>query len=163
MKCAPGSLNQLPPWVEISGDVRLTPFFEVGDMKAKVSGWVAELNDDLGPLRTHGPFSRYEIEGHKGRLELVWGDGCLEGIACSLDSEGHAALCAATRRVLGDAKPYSICGSLPLVRDLQRGGFDVQMTGFGLMSTYHADNEYCLLSDMAKGFEVLVQVVAELE
>ena len=41
------------------------------------------------------------------------------------------------RQVLGEAKPYSICGSLPLVRNMQRGGFDVQMTGFGLMSTYH--------------------------
>ena len=29
VKCAVGSLNQLPPWVEISGDVRLTPFYEV--------------------------------------------------------------------------------------------------------------------------------------
>lgn len=30
VKCPPGGLNQLPPWVEISGDVRLTPFYEVG-------------------------------------------------------------------------------------------------------------------------------------
>jgi len=65
--------------------------------------------------------------------------------------------------VRGEAKPYSIGGSLPLVRDLQRGGFDVQITGFGLLSTYHADNEYCLLSDMEKGFQVLVGVVAHLE
>ena len=65
--------------------------------------------------------------------------------------------------MLGEAKPYSICGSLPLVRDLQRGGFDIQMTGFGLMKTYHADNEFCLLSDMAKGFRILRGVIAELE
>lgn len=71
------------------------------------------------------------------------------------------------------------------MRDLQRGGFDVQITGvfplktyhaevtrdypdyprlgFGLMKTYHADNEFCLLSDMEKGFRILLGVVDELE
>ena len=98
-----------------------------------------------------------------GKLELKWGTGILEGIACSLDSEGHKALCKATEAVLGEAKPYSICGSLPLVRELQRAGFDVQMTGFGRMDAYHADNEYCLLSDMSNGFDILVQVVSQLE
>jgi hypothetical protein len=28
------------------------------------------------------------------------------------------------------------------------------MTGFGLMSTYHADNEYCVFSGMRSGFEI---------
>jgi acetylornithine deacetylase len=37
------------------------------------------------------------------------------------------------------------------------------MTGFGLMSTYHADNEYCLLSDMRSGFEIQRQVIMDLE
>ena len=60
------------------------------------------------------------------------------------------------------AFPPALC-RWGVVRDLQRGGFDVQMTGFGLMSTYHADNEYCLLSDMKAGFEVLREVVSELE
>lgn len=163
VKCAVGSLNQLPPWVEISGDVRLTPFYEVGDLKAKIDTFVAEMNEKITELPSPGPVSKYEIAGARGKLELTWGEGYMEGIACSLDSPGHLALCAATERVLGVAKPYSICGSLPLVRDLQRGGFDVQMTGFGLMSTYHADNEYCLLTDMKAGFDILVQVVAQLE
>ena len=87
----------------------------------------------------------------------------LEGIACSTDSEGHHALVGATKDVLGEVKPYSIGGSLPLVRDLQRGGFDLQITGFGLMKTYHADNEYCLLSDQEKGFKILRGVIANLE
>ena len=58
--------------------------------------------------------------------------------------------------MLWDAKPYSIGGSLPLVRNMQRCGFDEKMTGFGLMSTYHAAIEYCLLSDifMRSGFEI---------
>lgn len=37
---------------------------------------------------------------------------------------------------------------------MQRCGFDEQMTEFGLMSTYHADNEYCVFSDMRSGFEI---------
>ena len=49
------------------------------------------------------------------------------------------------------------------MRDLQRAGFDIQMTGFGLMKTYHADNEFCLYSDMANGFKILLGVIGELE
>lgn len=30
-------------------------------------------------------------------------------------------------------------------------------------STYHADNEYCLFSDMQKGFRILVGVISDLE
>ena len=64
--------------------------------------------------------------------------------------------------MLGSVAPYSIGGSLPLVRDLKRGGFDIQMTGFGNMSTYHADNEFCNLSSMEKGFRILLGVLARL-
>lgn len=164
VRCAVGSLNQLPPWVEISGDVRLSPFYEVKELREALTAWVADINKNLETaLPTFGPASKYVIEGFRGSLELEIAEGYLEGIACSLDSDGHAALVAATQQVRGEAKPYSIGGSLPLVRDLQRGGFDVQITGFGLLSTYHADNEYCLLSDMEKGFQVLVGVVAHLE
>ena len=164
VKCAVGALNQLPPWAEIHGDVRLTPFYEAEACKAKLREWVGEMNaspDKL--LDSPGPVAKYEIEGFKGSLELSFGETHLDGIACSTDSQGHKALCAATEAVLGEVKPYSICGSLPLVRDLQRAGFDIQMTGFGLMKTYHADNEFCLYSDMANGFKILLGVIGELE
>jgi acetylornithine deacetylase len=29
VKCAVGSINQIPAWAEVSGDIRLTPFYEV--------------------------------------------------------------------------------------------------------------------------------------
>jgi len=163
VKCAVGSLNQLPPWVEISGDIRLTPFYEVDAVRAAVDGYVADINANITSLPTMGPCSKYEIEGARGSLELTWGAGYMEGIACSLESEGHHMLMAATKEVLGEAKPYSICGSLPLVRNLQRAGFDIQMSGYGKMSVYHADNEYCCLSDMANGFQILVKLIAKLE
>jgi len=41
---------------------------------------------------------------------------------------------------------------------MQREGFDLQLDGFGLMSTYHANNECCLLSDMRRAFCILLKV-----
>ncbi len=73
-----------------------------------------------------------------------------------------AALCDALTAVRGTCKPFSICGSLPLVDDLQRAGFDMQITGFGLSSTYHADNEYALFSDLKNGYRVFGHIVAAL-
>jgi len=67
----------------------------------------------------------------------------------------------ATTEVLGAAncRPYSVGGSLPLVRYMQREGFDLQLDGFGLMSTYHAINEYCNLSDMKKAHEIMLRTI----
>ena len=84
----------------------------------------------------------------------------MEGIACNLDSPGLKALIDATAQVKGEAKPYSITGSLPLVREMQNAGFDIQISGFGLSKTYHADNEYCLLSDMQDAFQILLRVIS---
>lgn len=33
----------------------------------------------------------------------------------------------------------------------------------GLMATYHAKNEYCLLSDMNQGYQVFISVISQLE
>ena len=154
-----GSINQIPAWCKVSGDIRLTPFYEVKDVMAAVDRYVAEINADVTQLDSRGPVSKYKCPTTKGEkqgvLEFEWGESPMEGIACSLDSDGHRALCDATKEILGEAKPYAICGSLPLVRDLQRGGFDVQLTGYGLSSAYHADNEFCKLSDMQNGFRIL--------
>jgi acetylornithine deacetylase len=61
--------------------------------------------------------------------------------------------------VYGQCKPYAITGSLPCIRELQDEGYDVQTIGFGKMATYHANNEYALLSDFAKGFQVLLKLI----
>jgi acetylornithine deacetylase len=113
-------------------------------------------------------------------------------------------MCDALTAVKGKAEPYSICGSLPLVDQLQKAGFgslpcsapslalsvsdpprdlppfrfvhavpcalytthhtraDVQLCGFGLSSTYHADNEYALLSDMKDGYQVFCRILGAL-
>ena len=56
----------------------------------------------------------------------------------------------------------SICGSLPLVDTLKKAGFDIQLIGFGLSSVYHADNEYCQLSDMKDATKVLCNLISAL-
>jgi acetylornithine deacetylase len=53
--------------------------------------------------------------------------------------------------------------SLPLVRDLQRAGFDLTLVGFGKSAVYHGDNEYCLLSDMQDAIKILARTVANVE
>jgi acetylornithine deacetylase len=69
----------------------------------------------------------------------------------------------ATEDVLGEVKPYSISGSLPLVRWMQDNGFDVQIVGYGLSSRYHAENEYCQLSDMVKAVQIMSKILLRLE
>ena len=50
-----------------------------------------------------------------------------QGIACNLNSDAFKKLDEATKEVMGESKPYSITGGLPLVKDLQEAGFDVQV------------------------------------
>lgn len=49
-------------------------------------------------------------------------DEAMSGVACNLDSRGFHVLCKATEDVVGHVKPYSITGSLPLIRELQVRG-----------------------------------------
>ncbi|CAB9527070.1 Acetylornithine deacetylase [Seminavis robusta] len=175
IECAQGALNQLPPWTTLSGDIRLTPFYDPADVMTKVEGYVEELNQNMGTpgfIPTRGPCSKYTLEGDdidikSGKLELKWADTLegavrqMEGIACDLKSLGLQALIDATTEVKGEpAKPYAITGSLPLVRQMQREGFDVQITGFGESKAYHADNEYAILSNMKDAFQILLRVIS---
>jgi acetylornithine deacetylase len=56
-------------------------------------------------------------------------------------------------------KPYSTTGGLPLVKDLQDAGFDVQITGFGREETYHAPNEFGVLSEFDAGARIMTHIV----
>ncbi|KAJ7555592.1 hypothetical protein O6H91_05G046000 [Diphasiastrum complanatum] len=142
----------------------ITPFYSVSDVAKKISRYVDDINVNIENLDTRGPVSNYHLpeEGLRGRLTIEFDDMMLEGVACNLDSLGYHALCKATEEVIGVVKPYSITGSLPLIRDLQDNGFDVQTAGYGVMATYHAKNEYCLLSDFKQGFEVLTSIITQL-
>lgn len=177
IECTKGSLNQICPETIVTGDIRLSPFYEVEDVVKAIEGYVEDLNQDMEYLPKRGPWSSFVLapdvptqpnELRRGKVELVW-QGDLEtwklyaGIAVRLDSEGHKALVQAIRETTAAVKPFSISGSLPLVRNMQKAGFDIQLCGFGLMTVYHGVNEYCTLADMGKAHEVLARIVALLE
>ncbi|KAL1200646.1 Acetylornithine deacetylase [Cardamine amara subsp. amara] len=159
-----GGINQIPGECTVSGDVRLTPFYDVEEVIKKLQEYVDDINSNLEKLECLGPVSKYVLpdENLRGRLTLSF-DEASAGVACNLDSRGFHVLCKATEEVVGHVKPYSITGTLPLIRDLKDEGFDVQTSGYGLMATYHAKNEYCLLSDMCQGFDVFVRIISQLE
>ncbi|KAJ4728704.1 acetylornithine deacetylase [Melia azedarach] len=159
-----GGINQIPYECTVSGDVRLTPFYNVTDVMKKLQEYVDDINENIEKLDTRGPVSKYVLpdENLRGSLTLTF-DEAISGVACNLDSRGFQVLNKATEEAVGYSKPYSITGSLPLIRNLQDEGFDVQTSGYGLMATYHAKNEYCLLTDMCQGFQVFVSIIAQLE
>lgn len=159
-----GGINQIPAECTISGDVRLTPFYSVSDVMKKLQEYVEDLNANIEKLDTRGPVSKYVLpdENLRGRLSISF-DEAMSGVACNLDSRGFHVLCKATEEIVGHVKPYSITGSLPLIRELQEEGFDVQTSGYGLMATYHAKNEYCLLNDMCQGYGVFASIICQME
>ncbi|CAM9629859.1 unnamed protein product [Ectocarpus sp. 13 AM-2016] len=136
VQCASGSINQIPPHATVSGDCRVTPFYGVDKVQESIEKYVAEINADPSILPSRGAFSKYVLpaEGRQGTIELTWVTKGEDGIACNLESEGADALNAATATVIGQSAPYSISGSLPLVRWLQDQGYDVQICGYGLSS-----------------------------
>ncbi|XXG77929.1 hypothetical protein AAC387_Pa08g1979 [Persea americana] len=160
-----GGINQIPAECTISGDVRLTPFYDITDVAKKLQEYVDDINANIEKLDTRGPVSKYTLpdENLRGRLTISFDEAMTSGVACNLNSLGFHVLCKATEEVVGHVKPYSITGTLPLIRELQDEGFDVQTAGYGLMSTYHAKNEYCLLSDMCQGFQIFVNIISQLE
>lgn len=160
-----GGVNQIPGECSISGDIRVTPFYNVKEVAKRIQEYVDDINANISNLESRGPVSKYILpdEDIKGRLYVDFDDIMTSGVACKLDSPGFHALCKATKTVMGAVKPYSITGSLPLIRELQDEGFDVQTAGYGVMATYHARNEYCLLADFRLGFKVLCNVISLLE
>mmetsp|Transcript_42106 Transcript_42106/g.98181 ORF Transcript_42106/g.98181 Transcript_42106/m.98181 type:complete len:531 (+) Transcript_42106:59-1651(+) len=179
IECSKGSFNQIPAETTIHGDIRLSPFYEVEDVVEHVERYVQELNDDMEVLESsaRGPWSKFVLpsgvqvqtgELSKAKVELQWmGDmetfKLYAGLAVKLESDGHKALVQAFRESNKGTKPFSINGSLPLVKMMQKAGFDIQLCGFGRMSVYHGVNEYCTMSEMVKAHEVIVRLVCLLE
>lgn len=160
-----GGVNQIPAECTVSGDVRLTPFYSTTDVVKKLQEYVDDINANIEKLPVRGPVSKYVLpdENLTGRLTISFDEAMMTGVACNLNSRGFHVLCKATEEVVGHVKPYSITGSLPLIRELQDEGFDVQTSGYGVMATYHAKNEYCLFSDMCQGFQVFLSIISQLE
>jgi acetylornithine deacetylase len=168
MRCPPGGLNQVPSKCVISGDVRLTPFYAMEDVVREMKKVVAEVNARIaaGGLRSWHASSRYAgVDGDAGRIEIEFEDPAQSpvGVACDIDSRGFAGLCSAISSVKGAAftKPYSLTGSLPLVAEMKEQGFDIQITGFGLMKYYHKADEACSMKDMRHATKILSAFVSK--
>ena len=64
MECAKGALNQICPWATMSGDIRLTPFYDPAVVMKTVEGYIQELNDNMETgIPTRGPCSKFTLEG----------------------------------------------------------------------------------------------------
>ncbi|CAL2258793.1 unnamed protein product [Prunus armeniaca] len=119
-----GGINQIPAECTISGDVRLTPFYNVKDVMEKLQEYVDDINENIGKLDSRGPVSKYVLpdENLRGSLTLSF-DETSSGVACDLNSRGFHVLCKATEEVVGHVKPYSITEVCLSFENLQDEGF----------------------------------------
>jgi acetylornithine deacetylase len=156
--------TKIPSDVTVRGDIRVTPFYDIKEVMARLESFVPELEARMQRDETPAGFPRTRTEGGKTcSLSFRFLGAGTEGIACRLDSPGLQALKEAMQHVRGvPATPFSLTGSLPLVRDLQRQGCDVQITGFGDMAYYHAPNEQARLEDFHQGFAILRELLVRL-
>ena len=149
------TLAKIPARAVVEGDIRLTPWYAGQEVKDGALAFIQQL--DVSTLPQYGP-SRYQVLDTRGTLKLeLWAPG--GGVACDLTSAGYQALVEAITAVRGEARPFALTGTLPYVRSLQQHGFDVQITGFGRMDTYHAPNEFAELAHMRDGFRILCAIV----
>jgi acetylornithine deacetylase/succinyl-diaminopimelate desuccinylase-like protein len=159
------SFTTIPGSAQVTGDIRLTPFYDIQEALRGAQDFVATLDRQLRrgerppgfpPVRT--------ADGQRGSVRLEASERFLEGIACDLSSPGLRALEQAMARVIGSRRVRRQCmtAALPLVRDLQRRGFDLQITGFGLAPSLHAPNEHAKLDDFSDGFAILLGLLEQL-
>ena len=149
------TIAKIPAKAVVEGDIRLTPWYSGKEVKDGALAFIEKL--DVRQLPAFGP-SRYHFAEAVGTVKLELGAPG-GGIACDLTSSGYRVLHEAITAVRGEARPFALTGTLPYVRSLQQHGFDVQITGFGRMETYHAPNEFAELAHMGDGFRILSAIV----
>ena len=153
------TLTKIPAKAVVEGDIRLTPWYSAQEVRDGATAFIKNL--DVLSLPALGP-SRYQLETHEvGTIKLESIGAPAGGIACDRTSAGYHALADAVAAIRPDSQPFSVTGGLPYVRMLQTNGFDIQITGFGRMDTYHAPNEFAELTHMRQGFQVLCRILAK--
>ncbi len=153
-------VSNIPGFARVDGDLRLTPFHDLDAVQRAMAAAADELGTQVALDAAPPGFPRVRTaDGRTGQLEFRWLGGATEGLACRLDSPLLAVLESAILRVRGRVERYSMTGALPIVRELQQRGFDVQVTGFGRSEYYHAPNEQARLADFRDGFAVLAELV----
>lgn len=158
VRCDNNKITKIPGVAQIFGDMRVTPFYDIASIFEQARVFVSGLNDRIQRGDAPDGFPRIRTKsGATGKVEFIPEGKLTEGIACDLESPALRKLISAIAKVRGQevVSPYSMTGSLPLVRDLQRRGFDVQITGFGESRSYHAPNEQGKLEDFEDGLRIL--------
>jgi acetylornithine deacetylase len=155
------SANQFSDWVEVIGDVRMTPFYDPFKVKDEICQYMDSF--DLSTLeKWHEGFdTSCETDGvvTEARAEFEWVFGPYCGIACDNKSTGYNLIKEATLKYHPTCEGCSDLGAVPLVYDMQKSGIDIQIIGYGNTDAYHANNEYCTLSGMEKGFNILLSLL----
>ncbi|HEY5958720.1 MAG TPA: M20/M25/M40 family metallo-hydrolase [Polyangiaceae bacterium] len=164
IECENRKVTMIPGAVKIRGDIRLTPFYDVPKVIEATQAFVVSLERQLTDPTACGPLTRYRSALGQASIQFKPATHFGQGVACRLDSDGLRALTSAIVKVRGEGglSPSSMTGSLPLVRDLQERGFDVQITGFGRQVAYHAPNEFGVLKDFEDGYAILLDLVESL-
>ena len=152
----------IPGRARVEGDIRLTPFYDLAEVQRGLADAAHELLTSIGDNRAPAGFPPVRTRDGRGAgMTFEWLSGSMEGLACDLESPVLRLLERAIQRARPGATRIGMTGALPLVRELRQAGFDVQITGFGLGTSYHAPNEQARLSDFAAGFAVLLELVRE--
>jgi acetylornithine deacetylase len=158
----PGAVNQIPGQATFRGDIRVTPFYKLEDVCAKMIEVANDVASKITTLPGKGPGMGYQVGETVASFDFTLDEGAYKAIACDVESAGFKAFNDATKEIIGESKPYSVCGSLPLVYELQQEGFDLQLAGYGLSAKYHGVNEYALLSSMGNGYRILQTLINKL-
>lgn len=151
------SANQYSDWVEVIGDVRMTPFFDPFETKVKMLEY-AESIDVHSLARWHDGFVTKcgnDESQHEATIEFSWIFGPYCGIAVDTKSDGYKMIKEATLEHHPVCTGCSDLGAVPLVKEMQMAGVDLQIIGYGVGEVYHGNNEYCTISGMRKGFNIL--------
>mmetsp|Transcript_16199 Transcript_16199/g.41308 ORF Transcript_16199/g.41308 Transcript_16199/m.41308 type:complete len:435 (-) Transcript_16199:267-1571(-) len=153
--------STIPHTATISGDIRMSPFYNIGEIREEIRLFANSL--DVSKLGGRGPSQYVLPDGTRGAVKLEYAGPGLRGYAADVRGQAFDVIVKAVKEVLGEAKPYSVTGSLPCIADLRDEGFDVCCTGFGLMSYYHANNERAKISDFHNGFKIVIAMINHAE
>jgi len=66
----PGAVNQIPGVCTISGDIRVTPFYPMAEVKAAVEAIVKDVQNNLSALPGRGPQFGYKVGEKVGSIEF---------------------------------------------------------------------------------------------
>lgn len=162
------SKNTIPTQCVLGGDVRFTPDFDASIIKSKLPTYVNEFKNLLSeqnPENTRADGGKYyTFDEHMRQIyaaiEFAWdNEEFSKPFAADMNSEAFKNILKAMSEIRDRVQPFSALGSLPLIYELSKAGFNLVPIGFGRQKAYHAPNEYCLLSEMRDGYKVMVRVI----